>query len=111
MKFMKVIMSNLFLKSDGLELQEDDYINLVGEKIIKVHYGEIIGELMSYETDGKKLSFLTDNIALALKYLDTRQNTAKIEYQDSCFIIKWERYNYTLSKIENKLVISLEELL
>ena len=111
MKFMKVTMSDLFLKSNGLELQEDDYINLVGEKIIRVQYGEISGEFIAYETDGKKLSFRTDNIVLALEYLDTRPNSAKIEYQNSCFIIEWERYNYTLSKIENKLVISLEELL
>ena len=99
-------MSDIWLTSEGLDVQFDDDT----QDLATVAYGNIHGSFVSLESATNKLEFQTANLELAFQYFGNRPDRAMISFGEFTHQIKWNNHNYKVKKYtDNMVVITIEE--
>ena len=99
-------MSDIWLTSEGLDVQFDDDT----QDLVTVTYGNMAGSFVSLESSTNKLEFQTANLELAFRYFDTRPDRAIVSFGDFTYQIKWNNHNYKVKKFtDNLVVVTIEE--
>ena len=100
------MMSNVWMTSDGLDINFDD----TTEEVIKVHLGSIEGTFISYEQNKNKLHFQTGNIKGAFEGFSKKLGSAQIQFGDFSYTIEWDHYNYKVANGSNHTVfVTIED--
>lgn len=100
-------MSNIWLTSNGLDIDLDDKT----EELVKVSYGGLEGTFVSFEKKGNKLQFQTSDLDRAFGHLDKSCSEATITYNNFSHTIHWDHYNYKIVKGSNyTVIVTIEDI-
>ena len=101
-------MSDLWITSEGLNVDFDD--GNTQKNIIKIAFGNISGEFVSFAKENNKLIFKTNDVENCFKKLDNFPKSATISWLDNNYTVDWSSYNYKIEWLgDNNLLVTVEE--
>jgi|TARA_R110001592_G_scaffold3523_5_gene19694 hypothetical protein len=96
-----------WMTSDGLDIDMQPFSNK--EAGIKVSWGDLLGDFVSYESKKNILTMKIFEKKGAFKAVQDAPLEAKILFTEEIYIIGWKSYNYTIRNDVDGLLISIEE--
>jgi len=109
MKYTWVTMgNNNWMASEGLEVDINSFS--ASDDVIRVSWGDLLGEFVSYESKNNILTMKITDKNNAFRSVQSAPLSAKILFAEEIYIIEWKSYNYTIRNVVNGLVISIEEI-
>ena len=99
---------NNWMASEGLDF--DMKILGLPESIVRVvSWGELRGEFISYSSADNQLVFETKHTNNLFAQINSCPKQAQIIFDEEVYTIEWMAYNYVVSTMGNRLIITVME--
>lgn len=99
--------SDNWMTSEGLDIDMKPFS--VPADGIKVSWGNISGNFVSYESKNNVLTLELVNTKDIFKAIQSAPLEAKVIFAKEIYTISWKSYNYTIINTATGLIISIEE--